>query len=278
VTDAPRVADGRVTEGSLPERRRAPGAKVSAWRMLGAQTAMELRLTRRRGESVLVTVLLPALLLVFFSTVPLLAWVPGEPPVWAVYPGVLAVAVMSTAMVSLGIATAFERQYGVLKRLGGSPLPRPALVGAKVISVLVVEVFQVVLLTALALVLGWRPPAAGASLPLALLALVLGTVAFGGLGLWMAGSWRAEAALAGANGLYLILLFLGGVFVPPDRLPWPIGPGAALLPSAALAGVLRFALSVGAGSQSAGAGLELLVLGLWAVGACVLAVVTFKWE
>jgi ABC-2 type transport system permease protein len=268
--------DGPVAEGRLAAGRRVPGAKAGIWRMLGAQTAMELRLTRRRGESVLVTVLLPALLLVFFSTVPLLAGDPGEPPVRAVYPAVLAVAVMSTAMVSLGIATAFERQYGVLKRLGGSPLPRPALVGAKVLSVLVVEVFQVLLLTALALALGWRPPPGGASLPLAVLALVLGTAAFGGLGLWMAGSWRAEAALAGANGLYLVLLLLGGVFVPPDRLPWPIGPVAALLPSAALAGVLRFALSVGEGPQRVGP--DLLVLGLWAVGACALAALTFKWE
>jgi ABC-2 type transport system permease protein len=92
----------------------------------------------------------------------------------------------------------------------------------------------------------------------------------------MAGSRRAEAALAGANGLYLVLLLLGGVFVPPDRLPWPIGPVAALLPSAALAGVLRFALSVGEGPQRVGP--DLLVLGLWAVGACALAALTFKWE
>ncbi len=39
-------------------------------------------------------------------------------------PGVLALAVMSTAFTSLAIATGFERRYGVIKRLGASPLPR----------------------------------------------------------------------------------------------------------------------------------------------------------
>jgi ABC-2 type transport system permease protein len=249
--------------------------------MLRAQTATELRLTLRRGESVLVTVLLPALLLVFFSTVPLLPDLPGPPspssapPVQRVFPAVLALAVMSTAMVSLGIATAFERQYGVLKRLGGTPLSRPALLGAKVLAVLAVEALQLVLLTAIALLLGWRPPPEGAAPVLLVpLALLLGTAAFGGLGLWMAGSWRAEAVLAGANGLYLVLLLLGGILVPPEALPGPLGPLAALLPSGALAAVLRRALAPG----TAPPGLALFVLALWALATPVLAARTFRWE
>ncbi|HEX2514540.1 MAG TPA: ABC transporter permease [Chloroflexota bacterium] len=252
--------------------------------MLRAQAATELRLTLRRGESVLVTVLLPALLLVFFSTVPLLPNAPAAPaapspgsipPVQLVFPAVLALAVMSTAMVSLGIATAFERQYGVLKRLGGTPLSRPALLGAKALAVLAVEGLQLVLLTAIALLLGWRPPPAGAP-PVVLvpLALLLGTAAFGGLGLWMAGSWRAEAVLAGANGLYLVLLLLGGILVPPEALPGPLGPLATLLPSGALASVLRGALAPGPGPSYP----ALLVLTLWALATPLLAARTFRWE
>src|SRR5947208_7674327 len=112
--------------------------------MVLAQTAMELRLTLRRGESVLITIVVPALLLVFFATVAVLpAPAGGASAVDALMPGVLAFAVMSTAMVSLGIATAFERQYGVLKRLGGSPLPRPVLLAAKMLSVAAIELVQV---------------------------------------------------------------------------------------------------------------------------------------
>ncbi len=266
--------------GGAPSTPPAPSPVT----MLMAQTAVELRLTLRRGESVLVTVVFPVLLLVFFGTVPVLPVVAGGGPVATLFPGVLALAVMSSAMVSLGIATAFERQYGVLKRLGGSPLPRPALLGAKILSVLAVEALQIVLLASTAVLLGW--PAAGGApdasgLLLALLGVLLGTAAFGGLGLWMAGSWRAEAALAGANGLYLVLLLLGGLLVPVDRLPGPLAPVAALFPSAALAGVLRYALAGPSGPSAAVPGTlgsQLLVLGLWSVLAPALAAATFKWE
>ena len=113
---------------------------------------------------------------------------------------------MSTGMVSLGIATAYERHYGVLKRLGGTPLGRPRLIGAKILAVLVVEAVQVALIALVAgLAFDWRP--AGGLAP-AFGVAMLGTVAFAGLGLAMAGSLRAEAVLALANGLYLLFLLI----------------------------------------------------------------------
>jgi ABC-2 type transport system permease protein len=243
--------------------------------MLAAQTKVELRLLFRRGESVLVTLAVPALLLIFFSTVAVLpalaAGDAGAAPIQALLPGVLALAVMSTSMVSLGIATGYERSYGVLKRLGGTPLPRSVLLGAKILSVLVVEALQVCLLVVLGLALGWHPVGQWG---VALVVLVLGTGAFAGLGLWMAGSWRAEAVLAGANGLYLAMLLLGGIIVPVERLPAALASIAALLPSAALATCLRHALAPGPGID-AGA---VLVLFVWAIGAPLLAWATFKWE
>src|SRR5439155_23442161 len=121
---------------------------------LAARTKVELVLTLRRGESVLLTLVIPILLLVFFSSVDVLP-VGVKDPVDFLAPGVLALAVMSTAMVGLGIATGFERQYGVLKRLGSTPLGRPRLLGAKPASILAVEVLQVVVLVAVAGALGW---------------------------------------------------------------------------------------------------------------------------
>src|SRR5436305_4683339 len=119
-------------------------------------------LTLRRGESVLLALGIPVGLLVFFSVVDLgFTDSAAKHPVDFLAPGILALAVMSTAMVSLGIATGFERQYGVLKRLGSTPLGRPRLLAAKTIAILAVEVLQVAVLVGVAALLGWSPAATG---------------------------------------------------------------------------------------------------------------------
>jgi ABC-2 type transport system permease protein len=239
--------------------------------MVAAQTRAELRLALRRGESVLITLIVPPVLLVFFGLVDVMP-VPPERRVDLLVPGILALAVMSTAMVSTGIATAFERYYKVLKRLGATPLPRAGLLAAKILSILAIEAFQVLLVLGVAfLVFGWR--LSGSPL-LGLVALVLGTCAFGGLGLLMAGTLRAEATLAVANGLYLLFLLLGGIVLPLSHLgPLLAGP-ASLLPAAALADTLRGALLAG---EPAWAG-SWLVLAAWAVMTPVAAALTFRWE
>src|SRR5690606_38733319 len=101
---------------------------------------------------------IPLLVLVFFSQVDVLPTGTDE-PIEFLAPGVLALAVMSTAMVSLGIGTGFERTYGVLKRLGASPLGRGRWVAAKISTVLAIEIVQWVLLAAVAFALGWSPDA-----------------------------------------------------------------------------------------------------------------------
>src|SRR3954447_6205697 len=192
--------------------------QAAPWRrMVRAQTAMELRLTLRRFENLFVMLVIPPALLAFFSAVPVLS-TGTDRPVDFVLPGVLALAVISTAFVNLGIATGFKRGYGVLKRLGGSPLPRSGLLAAKLLAIAAVEVVQVVLLVAIAAGLfGWRPAALSPALLIA--GLVLGTVTFAGLGLLLAGTLRPEATLAVANGLFLLFLLLGGVVLPLDHLP-----------------------------------------------------------
>ncbi|HEX2064105.1 MAG TPA: ATP-binding cassette domain-containing protein, partial [Acidimicrobiales bacterium] len=178
---------------------------AAALRRVAAQSRAEVGMTLRRGESLLVTLGVPVVLLGFFSLVDVLPTDTPD-PVDFLAPGILALAVMSTAMVSLGIATGFERQYLVLKRLGSTPLRRGELLAAKTATVLVVEALQVALLVPLALALGWRPDG---SAPLAALAILAGTAAFAGLAMLMAGTLRAEMTLAAANGLYLVLLLLG---------------------------------------------------------------------
>jgi ABC-2 type transport system permease protein len=240
---------------------------------LAAQTRVELVLTLRRGESVLLTLIIPIMLLVFFSSVDILpVAIKGQDPVDFLAPGVLALAVMSTAMVGLGIATGFERQYGVLKRLGSAPLGRPRLLGAKTASILGVEVLQAVVLVGVAVALGWSP--AHSSFGSAALAMLLATVAFAGLGLLMAGTLRGEMVLAAANGLYLLLLLVGGMVVPLSKLPSVIRPVARALPSGALSDALHHSLG---GGHVSGSGYW-VVLAAWAVLAPAAAATLFRWE
>ena len=240
-------------------------------RRLRVQAAAELRMTLERGESLLLTLGIPVLLLVFFSEVHLLPVGTGH-PVAFLAPGILALAVMGTALVNLSIATGFERGYGVLKRLGTTPLGRPSLLAAKIAAVVVVELLQVAVLVPVALGLGWHARAAGAGPALAV--VVLATIGFGGLGLLLAGVLRPEVNLAASNGLWLLLLLVSGMLAPVSKLPgWLQGVSQAL-PAAALSDGLHRALGTGA----AVAGSSWLVLGIWAVAAPLAAAAAFRWE
>jgi ABC-2 type transport system permease protein len=235
-----------------------------------AQTSTELRLSLRQGEQLLVSIGIPLLLLVFFSLVDVLP-IEGDDAVDFLAPGIIGLAVMSTALVSLGIATGFERHYRVLKRLGSTPLGRPRLLAAKATVVLAVEVVQLAILVPTALLLGWDP---SWSAGLTLVAIVLGTAAFGGLGLLLAGTLPGPVNLAVTNSLYLVLLLLGGMIIPLDELPAALEAVARALPAAALAEVLGGALTPAA-SVPGGA---LAVLVAWAVVLPVAASRWFRWE
>lgn len=234
-----------------------------------AQTLVELRLSARRGEAVLVTLVIPPVLLAFMGTVTPITTV-GSHPLDFLVPGIIALAVISTSMVSLGIATGFERYYGVLKRLGGTPFPRMGLLAAKMSAVTVIEAVQMILIAVVAVtVLAWEP---SGSWLLAIPAILVGTLCFASVGLLLAGALRAEATLAIANGLYLVFILVGDVIIPAGQLPGWLQPVAAALPSAALAGTLRAAL---AGTTWLPALPWLLA---WTAISAIAAVKFFRWE
>ena len=234
-----------------------------------AHLRLELALLARNGESLLLTIGIPVMLLGFFANVDVLP-IDGE-PIQFLAPGVVALAVLSTAMVNLAIATGFEREYGVLKRLGSTPLGRPRLLAAKTIAILLVEVVQIAVLWLLALAFDWDPsvePAAFVG------AIVLGTIACAGLGLCLAGSLKALVTLAAANGLYLVLLLLSGMVIPLDELPSALRAVAKALPSGALAEAVRGSLTYGIDVP----GRAWAVLAAWAVAAPLAATRLFRWD
>ncbi|WP_245961870.1 ABC transporter permease [Quadrisphaera granulorum] len=254
----------------------AGGAAPAAQRV-AAQSRFEVGVLLRNGEQVLVSLVLPALALLVLARTPVgAAVVPaslgGLPRIDVVTPGVLGLAVLSTAFTGQAIALGFDRRYGVLRLLATTPLGRSGLLLGRLVAVLVVEALQVVVLSALALALGWRPLAAGgAAVPLLLLTLLLGTAAFAALALLLAGTLRAEAVLAVAN-LAWVLLAGAGLLVPREAAG-AAAPLLAVLPSSALGDAVRAATLDGTLALGPCA-----VLLAWAAGAAALVVRTFKWS
>jgi ABC-2 type transport system permease protein len=246
----------------------APGA-ASRKRMLAAQTRMELTLLLRNGEQVGLTLVVP-LLLEFFFNLPLLYSLGGR-RIDFVVPSILALSVMSAAFTGLAIGTGFERRYAVLKRLGATALPRAILLLGKTFAVLLLEVLQAGLVCALGFALGWHPHGD----PLwPVLLLALGTVAFGGLGLLVAGTLRAEVTLAAANLIWMILLFCGGIAIPLSKFPSGAADALRVLPSAALSDGLHSVLQDGTGFPVR----PFVTLLIWAAVALPVAARWFRWE
>jgi ABC-2 type transport system permease protein len=249
-----------------------PGA-ATLGAMLRAQTTMELRLLARNGEQLLLTLVIPLLLLVMGTRSDAIVDLGPGRPIDIITPGVLALAVLSTSFTSLAIATGFERRYGVLKRLGATPLPRWGLMVGKTTAVLVIEVIQLAVLTVVARMVGWEPAGGVAAVGWLILLALLGTAAFGSLALLIAGILRAEATLALANLVYVVLLVGGGLVVPLDRYPGGTHLALQLLPSGALGEGLRDAFHGAAPGP-----LPVVVLLVWALVAGVVTARTFRWE
>jgi ABC-2 type transport system permease protein len=245
-------------------------------RALRAQVRAEVIMIFTNGETVFLTLGIPVVFLLFFTGVHVLP-TGTKHPVDFLVPGILALAVMSTSMTALGIGTGFERGYGVLKRLGSTPLGRPRLLAAKIISVAAVELVQAAVLVGVGFALGWNPGGpggAGALVGAAIGAMVLGTVAFGGIGLLLAGTLKPLVNLAVLNGLFVVLLLLGGMLVPLGRLPTWLADIARVLPASALADALHGTLGHGTPVTAR----DWFVLAAWAVAAPVAAGLTFRWE
>lgn len=241
--------------------------------LLLVQARFDLRLLMRNGEQFLLTVLIPALLLVGLTVAPVVALdtPAGVPRVDGALAGVLSVAVLSSAFTSLAIGIGFDRRSGALLLLATTPLSRSAILLARALATFIVVALQFVLLLLVAVLLGWRP--SGGLLGV-IAFLMLGTASLGALGLALGGAVRAEATLAIANGLFLVLLLAGGTALPVSTLPGPLATVVSLLPTAALGDAFRTLLSGGAGSLA----FDAVVLIVWSALGAAVARFTFRWS
>ena len=258
-----------MSTSATPSTPTAAGAAAPRRRVL-AQAGFEVGSLLRNGEQLLVSLVLPALALVGLSVTTSPSLGPGT-RIDVATPGIIALCVISAAFTSQAISTGFDRRYAVLRYLGVTPLGRGGLVAAKVAATLAVEAIQIAVIAVLGLALGWRPEVAG--IAYAVLFVVLGTWAFVALALLLAGTLRAEAVLAIANLVWVLLLAVGGVVVPRSELPAGVSHVVAFLPSAGLADGLRSALVDGTLNR-----LALGVVLAWGVVATVLAARLFRFD
>ena len=237
------------------------------------QTRAEVRMNIRRGETLLLTLGIPVLLLVFFSLTHVTT-APAGGRINFIAPGILALCVLSTSLVALSIATGFERSYGVLRRLHVTPLGQRRMIAAKISAVVVTEVIQVIVLSLVALALHWQPRGGVSGALEVVAALLLGTAGCAGIGLLLAGRLRAEVNLAAANGLYLVLLLMSGIVVPLSSMPSVVRHVALYLPSGAMADALHLIV----GHDQHASATDWWSLGAWALVAPLLAARTFRFE
>lgn len=247
-----------------PAPRRANPA-----RMVWAAGALELKMVLRNGEQLLLALIIPLAVLIGMAKVSVISL--AEPRIATVAPGVLALALMSTAFTSQAITTGFDRRYGVLHRLSAAGVGRGLLLAGKCTATTAVVIGQLIVLGVVAVLLGWHPE--GNHL-WALLLIVLAVAAFLGLALLLGGTLRAEAVLALANLLWLVMVVVGGVVIPLDRAPGWFRTIGELTPAGALSDGLRAVWQHG-GAPTAG---QLIVLVAWIAIGWVGTVKLFRWQ
>lgn len=243
---------------------------TSATKQIRAQASFEFRLLMRNGEQLLLTLIVPIFLLIGLTFMPFIKS-GDQPRVSVVVPGVIALAIMSTAFTAQAISIGFDRRYGVLKLLGVTPLSRLRLLFAKTIAILAIEAIQLILILSIGALLGWRPSGNVANV---IVLVILGTASFSALSFALAGVLRAEATLAVANAIYLILLLAGGTVLPRDQVPGWLGTVGNLLPSGALGNGLRDVMVTGSAIPLS----SIVVLLLWGIAGAAIAHQTFRWE
>ena len=264
------AALGNAPSGSALPARTLGGAPATLLRRIVLQGRYETVTMLRNGEQLILAIVLPLLAMVGLTVTPLLDGF-GASRINVAVPGILALCAMSTAFTGQGISTGFDRRYGVLRFLSTTPLGRTGLIAGKVLAVLAVLSLQVLVVTAVALVLGWQPDPQGWAPGLAV--LVLGAAAFTALGLLVAGTVRPEATLAITNLLWILLGALGGIVIPAERLPAALEAIVQFLPSGALGLAMREAFLSGTVNP-----VSVLVLLLWTAIAGGAATRWFKWN
>lgn len=239
------------------------------------QVEVELKLFWRNRISIFFTALLPILMIVVFGYLNQDAEIGNIPYVAFFLPGAIAMQVTGSAFENLSTTLTRQRDDGILKRLGGTPLRKWILLGSKLLTAGLVIFVQTVLLIAIG-VLFFEVKIVGSPLVF-LLVLLTGIVTFTSMGFALSGLIKsADTQSAAAHAIQWPMLFICGSFFPIDLLPELLRDVARVLPLTYFVDPLRAVLIEGQGLGESS--VDLVVLLVWMICCFIVSVKTFRWE
>jgi ABC-2 type transport system permease protein len=190
-------------------------------------------------------------------------------------PGLLGMNLMGSGIWGVGFAIVDARKKRLLKRLIATPMSRPQYLASFVLSRLTLLVIEVGLLLGFG-VLAFGVPVRG-SLPELVLICLVSSLAFTSLGLLIASRVQTIEGASGLMNLVMLPMWIfSGVFFSASRFPDSIQPFIQALPLTAVVDALRANILRGAGLQTIGS--EIAILMAWLVVSFVLALKLFRWR
>ena len=187
--------------------------------------------------------------------------------------------ILAMALMQLGVFAAVplvqQREKGILRRIGATPLPRWKLVASNIMMQLVVAVVDTVLILGVG-VLVFKIQIVG-NLAAAAGFVFLGAGAFLALGFMLASFLKTEEQATGVvQVVQMPLMFLSGIFFPFDFMPDFLRSVARLLPLTYLGDGLRQTMV--SGTQVAPLAMDAAVLAGWLVVCLAIAARSFRWD
>jgi len=187
--------------------------------------------------------------------------------------------ILAMALMQLGIFAAIplvqQREKGILKRIGATPLARWKLVASNILLRLMVAAIDGVLIIGIGIAL-FNVQIVGSVLAMAGL-ILLGAGAFLAIGFLLASFLKTEEQATGVvQVIQMPMMFLSGIFFSFDFMPGWLQSVARLLPLTYLGDALRQVMVNG--TQVAPLGVDLAILTGWLVVCLAVAARTFRWE
>jgi len=200
---------------------------------------------------------------------------PGSRYIDFLIPGLLGMNLMGGSIWSMGFAIVDARRRKLMKRLVATPMPRHYFLLSFLISRLAMLVIEVGAFLGFA-VLVFGVPVRG-SLVLVAALCVLGTLAFGAIGLLLSSRARTIETASGLMNLTMLPMWiLSGVFFSSQRFPDVVQPIIEALPLTALNDALRATMLQGATLTQIAP--QLGVLAAWLIVCFPLALKLFRWR
>jgi len=190
-------------------------------------------------------------------------------------PGILAMAIMQSGVYGLALFIVSSREKRILKRLHATPAGAAYILAGRIVPALLISFIQTALLLTLA-VFAFGVQIVG-NIGILLIAAGFGAIVFISLGFLVSSVSKSVDSAENLTGLVTFpMFFLGGVFIPIERLPEAVQVLAYMMPLTYFSDALRQVMIHGGGFAEIA--VDLGVLALFALVVFALAVKLFRWE